>query len=268
MWRTMPRVVLIHWKPEEADEPLDRLAKAGFVAELAPQRPGPEMRQILDNRPDVIVIDLSRNPSQGRDFGGALRRRKSTRSVPIVYAGGTPEAIERTKAVLPDASFAEWSRIGPAVKRALLAPPKQPVVPNAMAGYSGTPLPKKLGIKPDTTVVMLGAPAGFESKLEPLPAGVKLRRRAVIADRVLLFLDSAAKLEAKFEEAAALVREGGALWLVWPKKTSNRKSDLGEAAVRKYGLDAGWVDYKICAVDETWSGLQFARRARIAQVAK
>jgi hypothetical protein len=137
-----------------------------------------------------------------------------------------------------------------------------------MAGYSGTPLPKKLGIKANTTVAMLGAPAKFEQKLEPLPEGVRIRRRAVVADRVLLFVDSAERLARAFEEAAASVREGGGLWLIWPKKTSGRKSDLGEAPIRRFGLDAGWVDYKICAVDETWSGLQFARRARIARAGK
>ena len=268
MFRTMPRVVLVHWKAGEAEERLERLAKAGFDAELAPQRPGPEWQPILDNPPDAIVIDLSRMPSHGREIGGALRRRKSTRSVPIVFAGGMPDAIERTKAILPDATFAEWSRIGPVVKRALLAPPTAPVVPNAMAGYSGTPLPKKLGIKPGTTVALLGAPAGFEAKLAPIPAGVRLRRRAGSADRVLLFVDSAAALKSRFEAATASVDDGGGLWIMWPKKASGVQTDLSEAAVRKFGLDREWVDYKICAVDETWSGLQFARRARAAQTGR
>src|SRR5512134_2483154 len=99
----MPRVVLIHWKAAEAEDRLERLAVAGFDAELAPKSPGSEWRQIFDNPPDAIVIDLSRMPSHGREIGGALRRRKSTRSVPIVFAGGVPDAIERTKAILPDA---------------------------------------------------------------------------------------------------------------------------------------------------------------------
>jgi hypothetical protein len=268
MWRTMARVVLIHWKPEQAGEPLERLRKAGFEAELGTPIPG-ELRAAFAELPDAVVIDLGRLPSHGREIGGGLRRWKHTRTVPLVFAGGSPEAVARTTSLLPDAVFTDWPRIGPALKKAIQSKPAAPVVPGTMAGYSGTPLPKKLGIKPNTTVALLGAPTGFESKLEPLPEGVRVRRRAGPADRVLLFVDSAAALTQKFEAAAGIVEEGGGLWLVWPKKASGRATDLGENQVRKFGLDAGWVDYKICAVDETWSGLQFARRApRAARAGK
>ncbi|HET8549037.1 MAG TPA: hypothetical protein VFL57_13565 [Bryobacteraceae bacterium] len=264
----MARVLLIHWKHEEAGERLELLRQAGFDAELGALDPR-ELLAIPDNPPDAIVIDLGRLPSHGREVGGALRRRKATRNVPIVFAGGSPEAVAKVKSLLPDATFTDWSRIGPALSKALRSKPAEPVVPGAMAGYSGTPLPRKLGIKPNTTVALLGAPPGFETKLEPLPEGVRVRRRAGTADRVLLFVQSSASLAEKFAAAAASVQESGGLWLVWPKKTSRITTDLGEAQVRKFGLAAGWVDYKICAVDETWSGLQFARRAgRAARAGK
>jgi hypothetical protein len=264
MWRTMARVVLIHWKHEESGEPLARLRKAGFEAELSPRDPDGLRATVLENPPDAVVIDLARLPSHGREIGGALRRRKSTRGVPLVFVGGSPEAVARTRSLLPDATFAEWPAIASALKKALRSKPAKPVVPGAMAGYSGTPLPKKLGIKANTTVALIGAPTGFESKLDPLPEGVRVRRRPGPADRVLLFVDTEAGLAEWFDVAAGSVEDGGALWLIWPKKTSGIARDLGEAQVRKFGLAAGWVDYKICAVDETWSGLQFARRAERA----
>jgi hypothetical protein len=264
MWRTMARVVLIHWKHEEAGEPLERLRKAGFEAELGPLDPDGLRATVLGNPPDAVVIDLGRLPSHGREIGGALRRRKSTRGVALVFVGGSPEAVARTRSLLPDATFTVWPAIASTLRKALRAKPAKPVVPGAMAGYSGTPLPKKLGIKPNTTVALLGAPPGFESKLEPLPEGVRVRRRPGVADRVLLFVASAAALAERFDAAARNVEQGGGLWLIWPKKTSGIESDLGETQVRKFGLDAGWVDYKICAVDDTWSGLQFARRATSA----
>ncbi|MCP4662787.1 MAG: DUF3052 domain-containing protein [bacterium] len=130
-----------------------------------------------------------------------------------------------------------------------------------MDGYSGTPLPKKLGIRAGSVVALLGAPAGFERKLGELPEGVRLKKQARgHADVILLFARSRANLEARFPAAARALAEGGGLWIVWPKKASGVASDLTLPAVRAFGLGSGFVDYKICAVDETFSGLLFARR--------
>ncbi|UCF69543.1 MAG: DUF3052 domain-containing protein [Acidobacteriota bacterium] len=131
-----------------------------------------------------------------------------------------------------------------------------------MAGYSGTPLPKKLGIKPDSTVALLGAPRDFERTLGMLPEGVKLRRQARgRAERVLLFVSARAELARRFPAAVRAMADGGGLWIVWPKKSSGVSTDLSQTEVRGYGLARGLVDYKICAIDETWSGLLFARRS-------
>ena len=132
-----------------------------------------------------------------------------------------------------------------------------------MAGYSGTPLPKKLNIRAGATVVLLGAPDGFEATLGALPAGVRLRRQTRgPAQVVLLFAASQAQLARRFHGASRIVADPGALWIAWPKKASGMATDLGEREVRACGLGAGWVDYKICAIDATWSGLCFSRRRR------
>jgi hypothetical protein len=191
-----------------------------------------------------------------------LRRQKATRHIPLVLAGGAPETLARVRELLPDAAYTEWDRIGAALRKAIRSRPAEPIVPEIPHFYSGTPLPKKLGIKAGSVVALLGAPPGFERTLGPLPEEVRLRRQARgHPDLILLFVKSAAELARRFPAAARAMADGGSLWIVWrPKKASGVASDLDQAAVRAFGLAAGFVDYKICAVDETWSGLRFARR--------
>jgi hypothetical protein len=208
------------------------------------------------------VIDLSRMPSSGRDIPVVLRTAKTTRLVPLVLAGGDPGKVARIRRLLPDAGYASWPRIGPALARALAQAPGDPVVPTSVfAGYSGTPLPKKLGIKPSFVVSLLNAPAGFEKVLGPLPAGAALRRTAGgRRDLTLWFVRNRRILDVGIGRMA---RDGaGGLWILWPKKTSALAADLTPQDVRAAGLRSGLVDYKVCAVDETWSGLKFVARRR------
>jgi alkylation response protein AidB-like acyl-CoA dehydrogenase len=124
-----------------------------------------------------------------------------------------------------------------------------------------TPLPKKLGIRPGSTVSLLGAPADFESTLGTLPENVRFEKDARGRPNViLLFAKSRADLERRFPAASRALAEKGGLWIIWPKKASGVSTDLSEKDVRAFGLSASFVDYKICAVDQTWSGLLFARR--------
>ncbi|MFA6957321.1 MAG: DUF3052 domain-containing protein [Thermoanaerobaculia bacterium] len=129
------------------------------------------------------------------------------------------------------------------------------------AGYSGTPLPKKLGIKPGATVLLVSAPAGFADTLGELPPGAKLARSSRSpVPTILLFVRSQATLAKAFEPATMKLSTPGALWIIWPKKSSPLAGDLGENEIRAFGLARGFVDYKVCAVDADWSGLVFARR--------
>lgn len=129
-----------------------------------------------------------------------------------------------------------------------------------MAGYSRTPLPKKLGIRENYSAVLINAPDRFERKLEPLPAGAEITTDPKGANVAVLFAGSLAELTRDFRPLAKSLPEKTALWIAWPKKASGVETDLTENVVREFGLDAGWVDYKVCAIDETWSGLCFARR--------
>jgi hypothetical protein len=130
------------------------------------------------------------------------------------------------------------------------------------AGYSGTPLPKKLGIKPGMTVALLGAPEGFADTLGELPDGVRLARgRRGRCGLAIWFVRSAGELRRDVAWTAAFAGDGG-LWIAWPKKSSPLAAGFGREEVREVGLGAGLVDFKVCAVDDDWAALRFAPRHR------
>lgn len=129
------------------------------------------------------------------------------------------------------------------------------------AGYSGTPLPAKLGIKPGATVALIGAPRGFEALLSPLAPGVRIRRGTRASAAVIVaFCVTRAQLQRGLPGWRCALAPGGGLWIAWPKRSSGVDSDLDDHAVRELGLAAGLVDNKVCAIDATWSGLRFVYR--------
>jgi hypothetical protein len=129
------------------------------------------------------------------------------------------------------------------------------------AGYSGTPLAKKLGIRAGDTVALVSAPEGFEAELEGLPNGVVLRRRAGgNAEVIVVFTKSAADLRRRFPPLSKAVFPAGSLWVAWPKRSSGVPTDLDENRLRDIGLPHGLVDNKVCAVNDVWSGLRFVWR--------
>lgn len=130
-----------------------------------------------------------------------------------------------------------------------------------MAGYSGTPLTTKLGIKPGHQVAWPGAPAGFTELLGDLPDGVRVKARAVAPlDVIVAFHTRRAELERRLPRLHAAMEPAAGLWIAWPKRASGRPTDITEDVVRELGLAAGLVDNKVCAIDETWSGLRLVIR--------
>jgi hypothetical protein len=131
----------------------------------------------------------------------------------------------------------------------------------AAAGYSGTPLPKKLGIRTGARVALLRAPEGFEKTLGELPPDVSIRRRARgPLDVIVAFVRTRSQLERGLARWCAALDPAGGLWIAWPKKSSGVTTDVSEGSVRDAGLATGLVDNKVCAIDETWSGLRFVVR--------
>jgi hypothetical protein len=256
------RVTLVHWNRDEGVTRAGILRRLGYEIRLEVPEGPPFFKRLQADPPDAVVIDLSRLPSQGRDIGLAIRNRKATRGLPLVFAAGDPTKVDKIRELIPDlAAAADWDSIGKALLQALRNPPRDPVKPaSVLAGYAGAPLVKKLGIRPGSTLSLIGAPDGFEASLNPLPNGVKIIRKSGLErDLTIWFVGS--EKEMKDGLIMVLAASGkGRLWIAWPKKGSGLRSELTQQKVRNAGLAAGWVDYKICSINAVWSGLLFTKR--------
>ena len=131
------------------------------------------------------------------------------------------------------------------------------------AGYSGTPLPAKLGIKPGQRAWLVDVPADVEARLVASLSGTKRLSRLAAFDVALVFVASRAMLTAALDRIAPKMDDAGMTWIAWPKKASGVKSDVTEDAVRADALPRGLVDVKVCAIDATWSGLKLVRRREL-----
>ncbi|HCM78054.1 MAG TPA: DUF3052 domain-containing protein [Cytophagales bacterium] len=133
-----------------------------------------------------------------------------------------------------------------------------------MSGYSGTPLIKKLGIKSGLTLRIIAAPSDYWDWISPLPEDIKVmsRSKKEAADFIHLFAKERKVFEKEFLKLKQELKKDGMLWVSWPKKASKVPSDLDETIIRQFGLAHGLVDVKVCAVDETWSGLKFMYRIK------
>jgi CheY-like chemotaxis protein len=253
------RIRLIHWDAAEARERIAQLRRLGYRVEHGLPLGMPELRRLAEDPPAAVVVDLSRRPSQGRDVMLAIRQRQATRHVPLVFLEGEPEKVERIRNVLPDAAFGRWSSVAGTLRRAIASPPAEPVrIDSLLAGYSGTPLPKKLGIKPGAMVGTVGAPENIRKILGDLPEGAGLEEDGMDAGLILWFIRTRKELRSGIGKISRRLK--GAVWMIWPKKTSPLASGLTQQEIRDSGLAHGLVDYKVCAVDADWSGLLFTRR--------
>ena len=130
-----------------------------------------------------------------------------------------------------------------------------------MAGYSGTPLARKLGIRPNEELIALQAPENYAQLLQDLPDGVTIRNRLTSGARfVHLFVRQRSDLQKRLRELRTKLDDAGILWISWPKKSSKVPTDITEDTIREAALPLGFVDVKVCAVDETWSGLKLMVR--------
>jgi hypothetical protein len=135
---------------------------------------------------------------------------------------------------------------------------------SATAGYSGTPLARKLGLRPGSTVAWVGAPEGFEALLGDLPDGVTVRRRLRgPLELVVCFVTARRELERRLPALRAALAPAGMLWVAWPKRSSGVETDMTEDVVRDVALPTGLVDTKVCAIDATWSGLRLVVRREL-----
>jgi CheY-like chemotaxis protein len=253
----------VHWKPQEAEQGVRLLVEAGFDVNAESILVSGFLRQLENEKPDAVLIDLSRAPSQGRDLGVSIRMRKGTRHIPLVFVGGKPEKVEAIRELLPDAGFTDWENVAARIEQLVKDGVPDPIVPDSVfAAYAGKLLAEKLGIKPSFVVAHVGAPSDFVSTLGELPEGsVVVEGPDQGANLTVWFVRSAENLS---EELPGIVdtSKHAPVWIAWPKKGSKLESDLAQQIVRERGMAEGMVDYKICSIDVDWSALLFKWRGR------
>jgi hypothetical protein len=244
------RVLVIHRDTAEATERASRLRSLGFDATAYLSLGTKGFRGIRQNPPQAILIDLTRLPSYGKAMGVLLRQHKSLGIIPLVFVTGDPEKAAQVRTVLPDAVYTTWANVAAAIAKAIRQAPKEaaPVRP------PDTPLLTKLGIGSQTCVALLHPPDGFE-----LP-GVRTQKQVGEADVVMTFFRSSIALGRELPAVAGMMRKGRRVWVLWPKKASGASTDLTMVRIREMASAFGLVDYKVCAVDETWSAMTLGKR--------
>lgn len=258
----MVRIQLIHWKVDESKRLAEKLSSEGYTVNNQLPINQQFFKKLRANPPQVMVIDLSRLPSQGRDFAINIRTHKTTQAIPIIFTDGDPEKINNIQQILPDAIYCGWNEIAAAIDQAINNPPEAKPLDNIFAGYSGTPLVKKLGIKVDTNLCLINAPHGLLKKLGALPEGVTFHYKLELpCNLILWFVEESSDLDSMIATITQVCKEQKArVWICWQKKSAGITTDVTQPIVRQTGLKNGLVDYKICSIDSTWSGLLFTWR--------
>jgi hypothetical protein len=251
----------IHWKEEEAESRAGLLVSAGFDVDFTPFNGPPSVKKMEKELPGTVVIDLSRLPSQGRDLGVMLRKRKGTRMIPLVFVDGLSEKVENVRKLLPDASYCRWEELPEAVRDAGKKTGTEVVVPESVfAAYSGKPIAEKLGLKTDNTLAVINSPETFEQDLARFPSGINVAFEMVKdMDTVLWFAESPRELEHGLTSIVEVAKQVP-VWIAWPKGGSVKEGELTQQVVRQEAMALGLVDYKICSVNDTWSALLFTWR--------
>jgi CheY-like chemotaxis protein len=252
---------LFHWNATEAKQKASIIKSAGYEVDYEPFAPQ-ALRKLRNNPPAAVVIDLSRLPSQGRDIAINIRHAKATRNIPIVFVEGDQEKVNQIKTHVPDALYTDYSQIHVTLKEAVHHPPKVAKIPKSVfEPYRHTSLAKKLGIRPNTTLVLIDPPEHFTKTLGELLQDVTLQKRlSDQSDLIILFAQKQEDLQDRITKIIGKLQPDGKLWIAWQKKAPHTATDITQTAVRKAGLALGLVDYKICSIDAAWTGLLFTRR--------
>ena len=239
---------LVCWDAAREPERRRVLEAAGLTVDDAIVEPSKLVAHIRLTLPAVVVIDLERLPSHGRAVAVVLRTTKSTRTIPIVFLGGAEDKVARVRADIPDAICGPWEQAA-----ALIAGAKAgtaPVVPH-MKQWTASPIEKKLGLS-GGPVAVIGAPESFE-----LGGVVPVEPRVTSKTKLAIwFVRSRFELEREIEFMAL----HPPLWIAFPKQSGLVKSDFTQHDVRAVAAAAGLVDNKVCAIDNDWSAIRFARR--------
>lgn len=265
----MARVRIVHWKVAEAAPLIEACRACGFDVEYGDVRFSALAKRIRETSPDAVVIDLTCLPGRGRDAALALRRTKYARHIPLVFVDGAPEKVEAIRRQLPDAVFATCAnrkQLCSRIRAACAKRVRDPVIPpGPMERYRSRTAAQKLGIREGSTVAVIDPPRDYAAALGELPAGVEIVECRDAPDSVhpvtLWFVRDPRIYQAGLRRMQAIADQTK-LWVVWPKRKVDKMkpSGLTQYLVRQFANEAGLVDYKICAVNDQWSGMALARR--------
>ena len=250
----MARVGVIHWRAAEAAALIAACREGGFEVEYLGGDGKTVCHAIRAKRPDVVVIDLSRLPSHGKEVAVWMRGAKSTRDIPVVFVGGEPLKVAAIRDLLPDAGYCEAGNVIAAIKR-IARRGRSVRPPGMMERAREKSAAEKLGISAGAAVACVEPPRDFPELLGDLPDAVEFCDGD--AAITLWFVhDREGLLEnlRRMRMLAARTR----LWLLWRKGGSD--AGLTQNSLRELTREVGLVDYKICSVDQRWSGMLFARK--------
>lgn len=236
------------------------LEKNGFCVDPKVSRGSGIVGKLTAAAPLALVIDLDTKPAYGREIAIYLRNTRSVRNLPLVFAGGIEEKVDRVRAEIPDAMYCSWDEVKAGVEGAIASHPLRPVRPRARgeAVLRGSALALKFGIKAETEVAILGDVIGLGRRLE-MEYEEQVRSQTGIA---LAVVRTARDLDATFEALAAQLPLAAAMWVIHPKQSGRLRSDFTQKDVLARGLRFGFTGFKMCAVDADWSGLRLVRKKR------
>ena len=259
----MTRVRLFHWRAEEAKPMIAVLRASGYAVEYPGDKANGSWRSMRESPPLAAIIDLTRMPSHGRYVAAELRAQKSLRHIPIVFVDGDPEKVERIRKELPDAVYTSRARLASVLKR--VKPPSDPIVPPRMMNRTDRTTAQKLGIAKGARVALVDPPADYLRVLGTLPADTSLEEDPEEALPLTLwfvrdpetYLASLADMRKRAQASR--------LWVIYPKQQRQRPasdltSRLTQGLIREAALSIGLVDYKVCSLNDTWTGLLFTRK--------
>ena len=256
----MPRVRLFHWRADEAQPLIASLRAGGYTVDYPSDKADGSFRKLREGPlPAAVVIDLTRLPSHGRHVAAEMRATKSLRHIPIVFVDGDPEKVERVRKDLPDAVYTSRARLLAALKR--VKPLADPVAAPRMMDRTDRTTAEKLGIKASARVALIDPPADYMRVLGKLPKDASLEEEPEETLALTLWFvrdpDAYANGLASVRKRAVTSR----LWIIYPKQQAGRSpSGLTQGFIREAALSVGLVDYKVCSVNEVWTGLLFTRK--------
>ncbi len=254
----MPRVRLFHWRAEEAKPLIAALRAGGYTVDYPGDKANGNWRSLRESPPMAAVIDLTRLPSHGRYVAAEIRASKSMRHIPIVFVDGDPEKVDRIRKMLPDAVYTSRARLMSALKR--VKPPADPVVAPRMMNRTDRTTAEKLGIRAGARVALIDPPPDYLRVLGKLPKDVSIEEQPEETHPLTLWFvrDPGTYLAAlpDLRRRAAASR----IWVIYPKQARKPASGLTQGLIREAALSVGLVDYKVCSVNEIWTGLLFTKK--------